>query len=350
MEDIGMRIAALFLLFSDALVAGPTAMLAGRVTDPAGAVIPGAEVQVVNVETGIKSSTSTNEEGLFRVYDLQPGNYRILIARHGFKNIIKSGVELHVQDIIAINFEMQIGSASESITVEEGAPLIQAETATVEQIIDRNIIAELPTLTRNPYDFVGLSAGTVPSLNHGQDASHPGVGVNYAINGQRPESANFLLDGSDNVNPDTSTPAQTVPNDAIREYRVMTNGFSAEYGRNAGFVANLVTKGGTNEVHDSAHDYWRNSLLARNSFENNSRGFPRAVFNRHQPGATLGGPIVRDRAFFFGSFESTVVRSSDSRTFFVPSPELLSNSAPATQAIFRKYPVSGKPTGAPPVM
>jgi hypothetical protein len=245
---------------------------------------------------------------------------------------------------------MQIGSASESITVEEGAPLIQAETATVEQIIDRNIIAELPTLTRNPYDFVGLSAGTVPSLNHGQDASHPGVGVNYAINGQRPESANFLLDGSDNVNPDTSTPAQTVPNDAIREYRVMTNGFSAEYGRNAGFVANLVTKGGTNEVHGSAYDYWRNSLLAGNSFENNSRGFPRAVFNRHQPGATLGGPIVRDRAFFFGSFESTVVRSSDSRTFFVPSPELLSNSAPATQAIFRKYPVSGKPTGAPPVM
>jgi hypothetical protein len=334
-----MRTLIILILLAGALLASPTATLTGRVTDTTGAVMPGVEVQAINVETGIKVTTQTNEEGLYSIPLLPPGTYRIVLQKHGFRTIIKPGVELRVQDIIALNFEMQIGSVAESITVEEGVPLLQAETATLGQTIDRNVMAELPTLTRNPYDFVALSAGAVPALNATAIGAGTVRGVGIAINGQRAESANFLLDGSDNTDPTTSTPGQRVPHEAVREYRVLTNGFTAEYGRNAGFVANLVTKSGTNEFHGSLYDYMRNSHLAANSFENNARGNPRAVFNRHQAGGSLGGPIVSDKAFFFGSFESIPVRSSDASTFRVPTPQLVAISSPATQAIFRKYPL-----------
>src|SRR6185369_7110652 len=163
-----MRILAAFAAFTTLLMAGPTATLTGRVADPSGAAISKVEVQAVNVETGLKTAVETNDEGLYRIPNLAPGTYRVILEKHGFKMIVKPGVELRVQDIIGLNFEMEIGSLAESITVKEGVPLIQAETATVEQIIDRNVLAALPTLTRNPYDFVGLSAGAVASINHGQ--------------------------------------------------------------------------------------------------------------------------------------------------------------------------------------
>jgi hypothetical protein len=334
-----MRLLIILIVLAGVLAASPTATLTGRVTDTTGGVMPGVEVQAINVETGIKLTTQTNEEGLYSIPQLQPGTYRIVLQKHGFRTIIKPGVELRVQDILALNFEMQIGSVAESITVEEGAPLLQAETATVGQAIDRNVIAELPTLTRNPYDFVALSAGAVPALNAGGSGNVALRGVGIAMNGQRAEAANFLLDGSDNTDPSTSNPGQTVPNEAVREYRILTSGFTAEYGRNSGFVANLVTKSGTNEFHGSVYDYARNSHLAANSFENNARRLPRAAFNRHQAGGSLGGPIVPDKAFFFGSFESILVRSSDATTFRVPTPQLVAISSPATQAIFRKFPL-----------
>jgi Carboxypeptidase regulatory-like domain len=156
---------AMALTLPAALWASPTAMLTGRVTDITGVVMQGVEVQAINVENGVKISTETNDEGLYRLPQLQPGTYRILLQKHGFRTIVKPGVELRVEDIFALNFEMEIGSLAESITVQEGAPLIQAETGTLSQTIDRNVMAELPTLTRNPYDFVALSAGAVPALN-----------------------------------------------------------------------------------------------------------------------------------------------------------------------------------------
>src|SRR5690349_17123104 len=151
-----MRTLGLLMLLATSLQAGPTAVLTGRVTDTTGAVMQGVEAQAINVETGVKVSTQTNDEGIYRILQLPPGTYRIVLQKHGFRTIVKPGIELRVEDIIALNFEMQIGSVDESITVEEGAPLIQAENGTLSQTIDRNVMAELPTLTRNPYDFVVL--------------------------------------------------------------------------------------------------------------------------------------------------------------------------------------------------
>jgi carboxypeptidase family protein len=323
----------LILLFS-ALQGGPTATLIGRVTDVIGATMGDVEVQAINVETGLRFLAHTNEEGLYNIRNLSPGIYRLILQKHGFRSVIKPGVELRVQDIFALNFEMRIGSEAESVTEDEGAPLLQAETATVGQTIDRRMVAELPTLTRNPHDFVGLSAGAVAVPNR------TGGGVGFAINGQRSESANFLLDGSDsNTNPATTKPGQIIPYDAVREYRVLTNSVTAEYGRNAGFVSNLVTRSGSNELHGSLYDFVRNSALAANSFENNAYGRRKPTFNRHETGGSLGGPIVTDKIFFFGAAESILVRSWGSTTFRVPTPELVAISSPATKAIFNKYPL-----------
>src|SRR5262245_1112094 len=265
--------------FLIALVLLPlSATLPGRVTNTAGAAIAEVEVKAINVETGVLFPTQTNDEGLYRISNLPPGLYRVLLQKHGFEPVVKPGVELHVQDIIALNFEMQIGSEAVSITEQEGAPLLQSDTATLGQTIESRLITELPSLTRNPHDFLTLAAGAAAYVSK---APRPGLaratggdglpvdgarsegvilaaGVGFAVNGQRPESVNFLIDGADsNANPATTAPGQVVPIEAVREYRILSNGFTAEYGRNTGFISNLVTRSGTNEFHGSLYEYVR---------------------------------------------------------------------------------------------
>src|SRR6266571_1861163 len=152
-------------------------------------------------------------------------------------------------------------------------------------------------------------------------------------------SGNYLLDGSENNDAFMSAPGQDVLLDSIEEFSVQTNHFSAEYGRNSGFTANIVTKAGTNHFHGSLYDYIRNSALAANTYDNNAHGFLRPVFNRHQFGGTLGGPIRHQKLFFFASVEPIIIRSSTTNTFFVPTPQLLAISAPGTRAIFQAYPL-----------
>jgi hypothetical protein len=249
----------------------------------------------------------------------------------GFRTIVKPGVKLHVQDIIALNFSLQLGSIITSITEEEGVPLVQAETSMQSSTVNQLAITELPSLTRNPYDFVTLSAGAAPA--------NVSRGLGFALNGQRPESGSFLLDGSENNEPYGSGPGQIVPLDAVQEYRLLTHNFTAEYGRNVGFIANVVTKSGTNDVHGVAYYFLRNSKLAANTFENNARGISKPVFNRHQTGGALGGPVYRDKVFFFGAFEPILVRSSATLSYYVPTPELLAVSSAGTNAIFGRFPL-----------
>ncbi|HTG74184.1 MAG TPA: TonB-dependent receptor, partial [Terriglobia bacterium] len=326
-----MMLSLKILLFAT-LAVDLTATLIGKTTSQAGVPLVDVEVLAINVETGALSRTRTNDEGNYRLPNLAPGFYRMQLRRPGFRTIVITGLELTVQQIASVPLQMQIGSESESTTMMEGAPLLQAETATLGQTIDYTMISELPTLTRNPYELIGLTPGAIPTLS--------ARGVGFAINGQRAESATFLLDGSeDNTNLSQKNPGQAVPKEAVREYRVLTNSFPAEYGRSAGFVGNLVTRSGTNQLHGSAYAYMRNSALAANSFENNAAGKPKNAFNGHQIGGSLGGPIREDKAFFFGTLESVRVRGSDTLTGYVPTPELVAISSRATQSIFGKYPL-----------
>lgn len=270
-------------------MASPTATITGRVTDSLGGSLAGALVEVTNVETNTVVRTKTNQRGLYRVSNLQPGHYRVIVRMFGFRTMVKPGLRLHVQDVIGLNFSMQLGSAIASITQDEGVPLVQAETGMQSAAINQFFIANLPSLTRNPYDFVALSAGAAPTRS---------CGVGYALNGQRSESGSFLLDGSDNNNAHDPGPGQIVPLDVVEEYRLMTHNFTAEYGRNTGFIANVVTKNGTNDFHGAAYYFNRNSALAANTYENNARGIPRPVFNRQQMGGSAGGPLLRDKLFF----------------------------------------------------
>lgn len=308
----------------------PTATLTGRVTNSVGEILAGAQLEATNIDTNTVFRGTTNQEGLYRILSLPPGNYRVIVRMFGFRTIVKPGVRLHVQDVIALNFSMQIGSVIASITEEEGVPLIQAETAVQSTTVNQLAITELPSLTRNPYDFVGLSAGAAPAS--------VSRGIGFAINGQRAESGSFLLDGSDNNDAYNSGPGEIVPLDAVQEYRLLTNNYTAEYGRNVGFVANVVTKSGSNELHGVTYYFNRNSKLAANTFENNARGLSRPVFNRHQLGGAIGGPIVKDKLFFFAAFEPILVRSFATLSYYVPTPELLAISSAGTNALFDRFP------------
>ena len=191
------------------LLGSPTATLAGRVTNSLGEVLSGAEVEATNVDTNTTFRGKTNKDGLYRIPSLSPGHYRVIVRMFGFRTIVKPGIRLHVQDVIALNFSMQIGSVIASVTEEEGAPLIQAETAMQSTTVNQFTLTELPSLTRNPYDFVALSGGAAPASVL--------RGIGFSINGQRSESGSFLLDGSDNNEPYNSGPGQIVPLDAVQE-------------------------------------------------------------------------------------------------------------------------------------
>ena len=312
-------------------LASPTATLTGRVTNSLGGILVAAQVEATNIETNTVNWVRTNQAGLYRIPNLPPGYYRVIVRMFGYRTIVKPGVKLHVQDVIALNFSMQVGSSISSVTEEEGVPLVQAETAMQSSTVNQLAITELPSLTRNPYDFVALSPGATPAS--------VSRGIGFAINGQRLESGSFLLDGSDNNEPYNTGPGQIVPLDAVQEYRLMTNNFTAEYGRNVGFIANVVTKSGTNEFRGVAYDFIRNSWFAANTFENKARGIPRPVFNRHQLGGAAGGPILHDKAFFFVAFEPILVRSSAGISYYVPTPDLLAVSSAGTNAIFKRFPI-----------
>jgi outer membrane receptor protein involved in Fe transport len=329
-----IRNTLLILAFALRAFAGPTGTLTGRVTDSAGAPIPHAIVEARAIETNVATSGETNSSGLYNIPDLSPGMYRIIVRKTGLKTVVKPGLEIQVQDVVAMNFTLEAGSTIESITEPEGAPLISSEDSTVGITIGQRTLEDLPTLTRNPYDFVVLAPGA--------NAAGVSRSIGFALNGQRVESSNLLLDGTDNNNAYTTGPGQSVPMAAVREYRLQTNNFSAEYGRNSGFVANVVMQSGGNDVHGDAFEYVRNSFLAANTFQNNALGISKPSFNRQQFGGSLSGPLRRDRLFIFIAEETILVRSTNAVKFYVPTPQLLAVSSSGTNAIFGRY---GPPGG-----
>jgi hypothetical protein len=320
-----------FLLVSSQVFAISTATLTGRVTDSIGGALSGVEVEATNLDINAVFPVQTNKLGLYRIALLPSGSYRVIVRKYGFRTIVKPGIQLHVQDVIALNFSMQPGSVISSITEEAGVPMIQAETSMQSMTISQATLNGIPSLTRNPYDFVTLGEGVAPI-----SIDRP---AGFALNGQRPESGSFLLDGSENNEPYKSGPGQIVPLEAVQEYRLITHNFPAEFGRNTGYVANVVTKSGTNDWHGTLYYFLRNSRLAANSYENNSRGIPKPVFNRHQMGGSMGGPILTDRFFFFAALEPIIIRSSSTLSYYVPTPQLLAVSSPGTNAIFKRFPL-----------
>lgn len=303
------------------------ASLTGRITDPNKAVIAGATVIVINSATGIHYEGLTNEIGTYYVSNLPPGQYRIEVEKLGFKAVIESGVVLHVQDALEVNFEMMLGSASESVTVEGEESPIDTESSTVGTVVEQRKANELPLNGRNVFNLIVLAPSVVPQ---GSSTGTP-VGVNpfgwgnYQVSGSFGNQSAEYLDGQPLNIGYINLPVLIPTQDSIQEFKVQTSNLGAEWGRFSGGVVNLTTKGGTNFYHGEVYEYLRNRLFNANDYFLNAAEQPRPAWVQNQFGAEVGGPLSvphytgRNRTFWFTSWEGFRLRTGEPFTATVPT-------------------------------
>src|SRR5882724_351647 len=303
-----------------------TGAIVGTVHDASGAVVVGAKVSVTDFERGQTFTTTTNPSGEYVASPLRIGRYTVTIEHPGFKTAASNVVEINVQDRAAVNITLQVGSAMDRIEVEATTPLIQTETSELGQVVDSKRVSTLPLNGRNFAQLALLSAGTAPSEPGARDEG----GYGFSSNGARSLQNNFLLDGVDNNSnlPDLLNETNFViqpPIDALEEFKVQTNAYSAEFGRGNGAIVNAVIKSGKNQLHGSLWEFLRNEKLdSRNYFDD--RSAPTPPYKRNQFGGTIGGRVVipglyngKDRTFFFFDYEGLRVRQAQTQTALVPN-------------------------------
>jgi outer membrane receptor protein involved in Fe transport len=300
------------------LLAGPTATLTGRVTDPSGGVIAGVKVEATNVETNVLFSGETNAEGLYNIPSLPPGTYRVIVRKFAFRTIVKPEVELHVQDVVGLNFSMELGSLAESVTVEAGAPLVQATPQRGGNFLSREV-RELPLISLNPISLARTLPGTIQpagSVVYGGG----GDATQFSVNGQRPRGNNYLLDSTENNDIAFTGIAQPFNiADAVEEVSVQTGNFGVEFGRAGGGVFNVVTKSGTNDLHGTLLSRYQSQRFNSVSNADKRNQTPKSVFSRNVYGFTLGGALRRDKTFFFGGFQQDTARSTKNFSLVLPT-------------------------------
>src|SRR6266404_4420153 len=328
---VAFRIAtafALILLSSVARVDAQStnASLTGRITDSSKAVVPDAKVIVINTGTRIRYETITNQTGSYYVTNLPPGTYRIEVEKLGFKVVIKADLILHVQDSVEVNFEMVLGSATESVTVRGGAPLLDTESSATGTLVKQRKVNELPLNGRNVFNLIELAASVVPQ---GSSTGTP-VGVNpfgwgnYQVNGSFGNESAEYLDGQPLNIGYINLPVLIPTQDSIQEFKVQTSNLGPEWGKFSGGVTNLSTKAGTNSLHGEAYEYIRNRIFNANDFFLNSFGRARPPWVQNQFGANAGGPLNiphferRNKTFWFFSWESFRLRTGQPFTTTVP--------------------------------
>src|SRR6266446_1625693 len=313
--------------------------ISGTVRDASGAVVAGASVTARNVATSAERTVQAGDNGQFIIPGLSPGTYEVTVTSSGFAPF-KARVEASVGGRTTVDAQLSIsGQVTTVEVVSAEATTVNTESQEISEVISPAQIAQLPSLNRNVYDFVG-TAGNVSSgdrMGSASDQTTGTRGVGYVINGQRSSGAEILLDGAENVDLFTATVGQAISPDVVQEYRIVTNNFEAQYGRASGGVVNVLTKSGTSSYHGTAWEYNRVSAYTANTFDNDSNGIPKGSYVRNQFGYGFGGPILKDKLFFYQSTEFTRVRSSASTISLVPTPQLLAATAPNVQAYFNKY-------------
>lgn len=321
--------------------------ITGRVQDSSGAVIAGAKVVLTNVATNTRQEVTTTDDGIYLFANVAAGDYQIGVEKESFKRGTRR-VTLTVAQRLALDITLEVGQVTETITVSEQAVAVNAASGELSKVITPTELVSLPLLTRNPYDLVALSAGAVVTGGLSGDTRGGSLGDTnsggVAVNGGRTSSINYMLDGGENNDTFATGVGQPVPLDAVQEFRVQTNNMTAEFGRNA-VVTNVITKSGSNAFHGSAYEYYRGAALSTTPFDDKAKGVPKSNFVRNQFGASAGGPIIRDKTFFFGSFEGLRVRSSSAVNFLVPTDEFLANSSADTAAFLNAF--GALPAGDP---
>jgi hypothetical protein len=315
--------------------------LAGTITDPAKLPLNGATVTATNIATGQTRITTTDMRGAYRIPVLQPGMYDVKIEISGFTTQIKKEVMLTVGQVLTLNFEMGIGALEKSVVVETDEPLIETERASQSATITQRPINKLPINGRNFLDFARLTPGVVeesPTIINSQIGALTTSGLSFG--GQNGRANSVQIDGVDNNDTSSNGVRPTISQEAVNEFQINRNGYDAEFGRATGGVINIVSKSGSNQYHGNIYNYFRNERLdARNPFATSMSQDP--PFKRNQPGFTFGGPIKKDRAFFFGAYEGLIRRES-AFTTILADPSILQPTL-AQQDLINTLVGSGSP-------
>src|SRR5678816_1271720 len=345
-----MRRLAVLFSFAVALVAlaapfGPawaqieTGRISGTVADAQGGVVPGVTVTAKSVNTGVSRDTVSDTNGGYLFANVNADTYEVTFMLTGFKTAARR-VTVSVGATAAVDVKLEVGGLTEQVSVIAVPETIDTRTGEFKTTISARQLSELPTLTRNPYDLVALS-GNVKEANSDEGAlvggEQGGRGTGFSINGARTASTNIMLDGGDNNYLFTAGIGQEIPLDAVQEFSVITNNFSAQYGRASGGIVNLVTKSGTNRVTGTGYEFFRNEKLASNSPDNIANDKEKDTFKRSQLGYSVGGPIVKDRVHFFSSLEYIGIRSQTTMNSWVLTPEFLAQAPATVKNYFASY-------------
>jgi Carboxypeptidase regulatory-like domain/TonB dependent receptor len=328
-----------------------TGALTGSITDPSGGVVAGAIVRVINVGTGDTSEFISQRSGNYVAPLLFPGKYRIEASETGFKTIVLTGIEVSVTETQTVNLVFQLGEVSERVNISAEARLLETESAALGHVTDERLVEGLPLVTRNYTQLLGLSPGVSADVS---DASALGSGTAiFSAHGGVETDNNFQMNGlgvNDLFFGNIQIP---IPNpDAIQEFKVQTGEYDASFGRNGGANVNVVTKGGGNQIHGTAFEFLRNDDFNANNFFLNAEGKPRGVLKQNQFGFTFGGPVIKEKLFFFTSYQGTRQRNGLDPTclgsFFTPTQITASASSRTAAALGAAF--AGQPGAlGPPV-
>jgi hypothetical protein len=320
-QRVAFTLVFTLLLGCLALAQQETATLTGEVKDASGAVVPGATITITNTETGVALKSATNEQGRYTVPSLKPGPYSITVEKPGFRKFVRSGLTLQVAQVAPVDISLQVGDLTNTVEITEAATLLETETSSRGSVIDQKKIVDLPLNGRDYNQLALLSPGVLPTTPRLASVNFKGA---MNVNGNRTFNNVFLLDGVDNISYSNSFRGENVqlvqPSiEALQEFKIQTNAYSAEFGRSSGAVINATIKSGTNAIRGSLYEFLRNDVLDANNFFSNALGAPKPVRKRNQFGAAVGGPLVKNRTFWFADYEGLREREGVPRTRQVPT-------------------------------
>jgi len=330
----------------------PTATLFGRITDATGGVAPNVAVEISNADTGVKWLVKTNGSGYYTQPLLPPGNYQITAKLEGFRPMTRT-INLAVDQVARVSFALEVGAVTETIVVTSAPPVLENGSASMGQVVTQRAVRDLPLNGRNYLDLAKMALGVAEPSGAGTpgtagDRAKNGGG--FVANGVRSDMNNFVLDGVDNNAkiPDLSSNSNVIiqPSvDAIQEFKVETNNFSAEYGYSAGAVVNATIKNGTNAFHGTAFEFLRNDQLdARDFFLQPTA--KKAILQRNLYGGTVGGPLVKNKTFFFGSWEGTRLNQGTTQVIVIPTAAMRGGNFVGQKPIFDPASLAPNPAGA----
>lgn len=328
----------------------------GQVTDPQHAAVAGADITITNIQTGATISAKANNDGTFAFPTLRPNHYRIMVQKQGFKVATNQDVDLHVQDRLIENFTLEVGSSAETVTVNASAATNIEVSAAVATLVDRQFIENMPLNGRSFQALIALTPGNVTAKTYYTNAGQ------FSVNGQRTDANYFSIDGvsanvgitqgsnvylgaagagAEQATSNNGGYNNLVSVDAMQEYKIQTSNFDPEYGRTPGAQLSIETRSGTNAFHGTVFEYLRNDLFDANNWYNNDTGLARAAEKQNDFGGVIGGPIWRDKMFFFFSYEGLRLRVPESRTDTVPSSSVRAAADSVVAPLLDAYP---KPT------